>query len=45
MENKNTTSVIYQKVDANGRLAGYEKDFGTIKKELLDKQININIII
>ncbi|MCQ2743770.1 MAG: hypothetical protein MJ230_03110 [bacterium] len=36
MENKNTTSVIYQKVDENGKLVGYEKDFATIKKELLD---------
>ena len=46
MENKNTTSVIYQKVDANGRLAGYEKDFATIKKELLDTlAMGHNIII
>ena len=46
MENKNTTSVIYQKVDANGRLAGYEKDFATIKKELLDTlEMGHNIII
>ena len=36
VEDKNTTSVTYQKVDENGRLSGYEKDFGTIKKELLD---------
>ena len=34
MENKNTTSVIYQKVDDNGKLVGHEKDFATIKKEL-----------
>lgn len=46
MENKNTTSVIYQRVDANGRLAGYEKDFATIKKELLDTlAMGHNIII
>ena len=46
MENKNTTSVIYQKVDANGRLAGYEKDFATIKKELLDTlAMGHNVII
>ena len=46
MENKNTTSVIYQKVDANGRLAGYEKDFAIIKKELLDTlAMGHNIII
>ena len=36
MENKNTISVVYQKVDENGKLIGYEKDFKTIKKELLD---------
>ena len=46
MENKNTTSVIYQKVDQNGRLEGYEKDFATIKKELLDTlNMGHNIII
>ena len=46
MENKNTTSVIYQKVDDNGRLAGYEKDFATIKKELMDTlALGHNIII
>ncbi len=46
MENKNTTSVIYQKVDQNGKLAGYEKDFATIKKELLDTlALGHNIII
>ena len=46
MENKNTTSVIYQKVDENGKLAGYEKDFATIKKELLDTlAMGHNIII
>ena len=46
MENKNTVSVIYQKVDENGRLAGYEKDFATIKKELLDTlNMGHNIII
>lgn len=46
MENKNTTSVIYQKVDDNGRLVGYEKDFAVIKKELLDTlAMGHNIII
>ena len=46
MENKNTTSVIYQKVDENGKLAGYEKDFETIKKELLDTlNLGYNVII
>lgn len=46
MENKNTVSVIYQKVDQNGHLEGYEKDFATIKKELLDTlKLGHNIII
>ena len=46
MENKNTVSVIYQKVDKNGKLEGYEKDFATIKKELLDTlAMGHNIII
>ena len=46
MENKNTISVIYQKVDQNGKLEGYEKDFATIKKELLDTlKMGHNIII
>ena len=46
MENKNTTSVVYQKVDENGRLAGYEKDLATIKKELLDTlAMGHNVII
>ncbi len=45
-EDKNTTSVIYQIVDENGRLKGYEKDFATIKKELLDTlKMGHNIII
>ena len=46
MENKNTTSVIYQKLDEEGRLIGYEKDFATIKKELLDTlAMGHNVII
>ncbi len=36
IEDKNTTSVIYQNVDEEGRLSGYTKDFGTIKRELLE---------
>lgn len=46
IEDKNTTSVIYQNVDEEGRLSGYTKDFGTIKKELLGTLkagYNINI--
>ena len=46
MRNKNTVSVIYQKVDENGKLAGYEKDFDTIKQELLDTlAMGHNVII
>lgn len=46
VEDKNTTSVTYQIVDENGRLKGYEKDFKTIKKELLDTlKMGHNIII
>lgn len=46
MRNKNTVSVIYQKVDENGRLAGYEKDFQTIKNELLETlNRGLNVII
>ena len=46
VEDKNTTSVTYQKVDENGKLVGYEKDFGTIKKELIDTlNLGHNIII
>ena len=46
MENKNTTSVVYQKVDENGKLAGYEKDFATIKKEIIDTlDMGQNVII
>ena len=46
MENKNTISVIYQSVDENGKLKGYEKDFDTIKKELLDTlNMGHNVII
>lgn len=46
VEDKNTTSVTYQIIDENGHLKGYEKDFGTIKKELLDTlKMGHNIII
>ena len=46
MENKNTVSVIYQKLDNEGRLVGYEKDFATVKKELLDTlAMGHNVII
>lgn len=34
-EDKNEVSVIYQKIDDDGKLVGYEKDFQTTKKEIL----------
>jgi len=46
MENKNTTSVIYQELDENGRLAGHTKDLKEIKKDLMDTlAMGHNIII
>lgn len=46
VEDKNTVSVTYQKLDEQGHLVGYEKDFNTIKKELLDTlKMGHNIII
>ena len=46
VEDKNTTSVTYQKLDENGKLVGYEKDFATIKRDLLDTlKMGHNIII
>lgn len=46
MENKNTTSVVYQEVDENGRLAGHTKDLKEIKKDLMDTlALGHNIII
>lgn len=46
MENKSTTSYVYQEVDKDGRLAGYKKDFKSIKKDLMDTlALGHNIII
>ena len=46
MENKNTTSVVYQEVDENGRLAGHTKPLADIKKDLMDTlALGHNIII
>ena len=46
VEDKNTTSVTYQEVSEDGKLKGYTKDFGTIKKELLETlKLGHNIII
>lgn len=45
VEDKNKTSVTYQTVD-NNKVVGYETDFGTIKKQLLDSlAIGENVII
>ena len=46
VEDKNTTSVIYQEVTPDGKLKGYTKDFKIIKKQLLDTlNLGHNIII
>lgn len=36
VEDKNEISVTYQNIDQDGKLAGYETDFNTIKRQLLD---------
>ena len=36
VEDKNTVSVTYQKVDEKSKLIGYETDFNTMKKQILD---------
>lgn len=36
VEDKNITSVIYQNVDENQRIVGYEADYDTVKQQLLD---------
>lgn len=36
VEDKNTISVTYQKVDDNAKLIGYETDFNTMKKQITD---------
>ncbi|MCQ2739509.1 MAG: hypothetical protein MJ237_04695 [bacterium] len=46
MENKNTTSVIYQNVDESGKLTGYNKPTDAIKKDLIDTlAMGYNVII
>lgn len=46
MENKNTTSVVYQTVDEDGRLAGHTKPLSEIKRDLMDTlAMGHNIII
>ena len=36
VEDKSTLSVVYQTVDENARLVGYETDFNTIKRQLTE---------
>ena len=36
VNDKNEISIIYQTVDENGRVVGYETDFNTMKKQILD---------
>ncbi|MCD8377811.1 MAG: hypothetical protein LUB59_03385 [Candidatus Gastranaerophilales bacterium] len=46
VEDKNITSVIYQKVDENQKVIGYETDYNSVKEQLLetlDKGHNIII--
>lgn len=43
---KNEISVVYQKIDDDGKLVGFEKDFATTKKEILDSlAIGQNVVI
>ena len=45
-KNKDTTSVIYQKVDENQRVVGYEADYQTVKSQILETlNMGENIII
>jgi hypothetical protein len=46
VEDKNITSVTYQKVDENQRVVGYEADYETVKSQLLETlHTGKNIII
>ncbi len=46
VQDKNKVSVTYQQVDENGDIAGYETDFNTMKKHILDSlAIGENVII
>lgn len=46
VEDKNKISMIYQTVDENGKVVGYETDFNTMKKQLLDSlAMGENVII
>ena len=46
VEDKNKISVTYQTVDENAKLIGYETDFNTMKKQILDSlNMGENVII
>lgn len=46
VEDKNKISVTYQTVDENAKLVGYETDFNTMKKQIIDAlKIGENVII
>lgn len=46
VEDKNKTSVTYQTLDENGKVSGYETDFETVKKQILESlAMGENVII
>lgn len=46
VEDKNKLSITYQKVDENARLVGYETDFNTMKKHILQAlDMGENVIV
>ena len=45
VEDKNITSVTYQKVDENQRIVGYEADYNSVKQQLLETLEKGNNII
>lgn len=46
VQDKNKTSVTYQTLDENAKLVGYETDFNTVKKQILDSlAMGENVII
>lgn len=46
VEDKNKISVTYQTVDENAKLVGYETDFNTMKKQIIDSlKMSENVII
>lgn len=46
VEDKNEISVIYQTIDDDGKLVGYEKDFNTLKKQILSSlAMGQNVVI